>query len=700
MHIKRTQIAVIAGLLLLLLVLPQLALADGPAIANVVVDPTSITSTSATIFWTTNTSSDSVVRYGTNCTSLGTTVSDSSMVTTHFIGLTGLTPGTTYYFEVQSTDAYGTSIDNNSGACYQFPTVAPTTYSITLEPACGVCGDLWKPAYCGEVIRVTAVVAIAGTYHICWDSLTAVVQEPTEGTFGASGPGTYTIEFYMPEAAKGSHTVYLVDSTYAQKASTTFEVLPFVRISPEEGPVGTNVTFQGNGFAASQPVQVKFKGTVIGSTTANSVGSWSMTYAVPATPGGGYTFDVGPQNPDVVWLSKYFKVTPKITVTPSSGTVRQTITVNGTGFAKDESGIKITFDGEVVKANIYADENGSWPAAGLGSGAISVPAVQSGRYIIDASGTYTRARYVPDVEFTVVPGIWIDPISAYVGDTISITGGGFALGETGIRIYFDGTDVTPTAITANMSGCWQSSFSLPTSTYGGHTVSASGDVTGLAGVTVNTKARILDIGPAEGAPGDLVSLHGDGFHGSQPLTVSVGGVAASGDMASQSNGNVDISFRVPRGSVEGQQTVVVTDESGASGSVTFTVTKKTLTIIPLPISPKDSTLRSGAVTYRWQGTTGSTGYSYTLEVSGEGSTWSKSLAESTYTLTEDEALGKGTYHWRVKIVDDYGNEGPWSESIEFKVSPIPTWVWVLVGLVVLVVLLVVAYRETRFRVTE
>jgi hypothetical protein len=252
-----------------------------------------------------------------------------------------------------------------------------------------------------------------------------------------------------------------------------------------------------------------------------------------------------------------------------------------------------------------------------------------------------------------------------------------------------------------MAGGWESFFTLPTSTYGSHTVSASGHITQPAVTsTVNTKARILEISPVEGAPGDLVSLHGDGFHGSQQLTVSVGGVAASGDMSSQSNGNVDISFRVPKGSVEGQQTVVVTDESGASGSVTFTVTEKTLTIIPLPISPKDSTLRSGTVTYRWQGTTGSTGYSYTLEVSGEGSSWSKSLAESTYTLTEDEALGKGTYHWRVKIVDDYGNEGPWSESIEFRVSPIPTWVWVVVGLVVLIVLLVVAYRETRFRVTE
>ena len=692
MHIKRIQVAVIAGLLLMLPVLPQLALADGPAIFDVSV--TDITGTTAEISWNTNTTSDSRVNYG-DTVGLGTTAYISSNGTTHNIILAGLTPGTKYYFEVQSTDASGTATDNNGGAFYSLYTVAPAEYSITVEPVCGVCGELVEVGICGEVIGVTALVAAAGTYHICWDSVsTATVKD----TFVASGPGVYEVTFFLPESAKGIHTVYLVDSTPVQKASATFEVLPFVRISTEEGPVGTNVTFNGYGFVASQQIQIIFKGAVIGSTTANTVGSWMIAYTIPASPGGGYTFEIqAKEGTDFwTWVLKYFKVTPKITVTPSSGTVRQTVAVNGSGFAKDEDGIKITFDGKVVKEDIYAGVDGSWGAV------IAVPAVQNDRYAIDASGTSTRARYVPDVEFTVVPGIWIEPISAYIGDTITVTGGGFALGETGVRIYFDGMDVTPTTITANMTGCWESFFALPTSTFGSHTVSASGDITQPAVTkTVNTKARILEISPVEGAPGDSISLHGDGFHGSQRLTVSVVGVPASGDMSSQSNGNIDISFRVPKGTVEGQQTVVVTDEGGASGSVAFTVTKKTLSVIPLPISPKGSTLRSGMVTFRWQGTTGGTGYSYTLEISGEESSWSKSIAESTYPLTEDEALDTpGTYYWRVKIVDDYGNEGPWSESIEFRVSPIPIWVWVVVGLVVLVVLLVVAYRETKFRVTE
>ncbi|MCJ7669527.1 MAG: IPT/TIG domain-containing protein [Dehalococcoidia bacterium] len=698
MRIKRIWAPIIAGLLLLMLILPQWALADGPGISTVSV--TDITSITATITWTTNTSSDSQVNYGIT-TGLGNNVYTSTNVTNHYIPLTGLLPDTIYYFEVIS-GSERSPVD--AGAYYTFKTLSPAGYySITLEPVCGVCGELIEVEVCGEVIGVTAVVAMAGTYHVCWDSLTNV-----KVTFTTTMPGVYEVAFYLPEAAKGIHNVYLVDNTYAQKAYATFEVLPFVKIDPEAGPVGTAVTLNGYGFTASKEIQIKFKDTVIQTTTANTVGSWPISYTIPPTPAGGYIFEVQAKEGTVWvgWVSKYFKVTPSITVTPGSGTVGQTIEVSGKGFASKEEGIEVTFDEEVVKKNIYADENGSWSAT------IAVPAriSKSDPYIIDASGMLTRARDVPGVGFRLVTGVSVEPGFAYVGDTITVAGGGFALGETGIKVTFDGT-VVASGITAGIDGCWESSFVLPASTYGSHTVSASGDTTGTVDVeaTLNTQAKIVELSPVEGAPGDSITLTGNGFHSSQQLTVTIGGVAVPENMQpTQFNGNVAISFRVPKESLEGKRTLVVTDEGGATASVDFTVTKKTLSTTPLPISPKDSTLRSGRVTFQW-GTGGDTGYTYTLQISETAAfptnIRSKSgIAENSYTLTDTptviETLSKGTYYWRVKIVDDYGNEGAWSDSIKFTVSPIPTWVWVVVGLVVLVVLMVVAYRETKFKVTE
>ena len=90
-----------------------------PAISAVT--STSITDSSATITWTTNEASSSVVKYGT--TTPTTEVSDAAMVTSHSVTITGLSAATTYYYQVKSIDAAGnTTTDNNGGTYYTFTT--------------------------------------------------------------------------------------------------------------------------------------------------------------------------------------------------------------------------------------------------------------------------------------------------------------------------------------------------------------------------------------------------------------------------------------------------------------------------------------------------------------------------------------------------------------------------------------------------
>ncbi|MCK4760845.1 MAG: lamin tail domain-containing protein [Candidatus Aminicenantes bacterium] len=74
-----------------------------PIISNVHTE--NVTLTSADIAWTTNETADSLVRYGTASGSYTDTVSDATMVYTHSLPLTGLTENTTYYYQVESTDA-------------------------------------------------------------------------------------------------------------------------------------------------------------------------------------------------------------------------------------------------------------------------------------------------------------------------------------------------------------------------------------------------------------------------------------------------------------------------------------------------------------------------------------------------------------------------------------------------------------------
>ena len=66
-----------------------------------------ITSTGATVTWTTNEASDSQVQYGTSSSYGSTTTLNSSLVTSHSVSLTGLAAGTVIHYRVLSHDASG-----------------------------------------------------------------------------------------------------------------------------------------------------------------------------------------------------------------------------------------------------------------------------------------------------------------------------------------------------------------------------------------------------------------------------------------------------------------------------------------------------------------------------------------------------------------------------------------------------------------
>jgi len=92
----------------------------------------SITTKKATITWTTSRSSDSKVSYGTKSDDYGDVEpSNSSQVSSHSIQLTGLNPGTTYYYKAKWTDE-----DGNTGTSSEksFTTSsAPTVKDVTAK---------------------------------------------------------------------------------------------------------------------------------------------------------------------------------------------------------------------------------------------------------------------------------------------------------------------------------------------------------------------------------------------------------------------------------------------------------------------------------------------------------------------------------------------------------------------------------------
>src|SRR5712692_4847890 len=106
----------IKGILLLVLILPLtlvhsgcvgLAGSNSLPLALSSPAPSSVSSNSAMVSWTTNAPGTSQVEYGTTTNYGLKTVFDPTLVTNHAQALTALTAGATYHYRVHSKDAGG-----------------------------------------------------------------------------------------------------------------------------------------------------------------------------------------------------------------------------------------------------------------------------------------------------------------------------------------------------------------------------------------------------------------------------------------------------------------------------------------------------------------------------------------------------------------------------------------------------------------
>lgn len=79
--------------------------ATAPTISSIV--SSSVTHNSATITWTTNEGATTQVQYGPTTSYGSSSTLNSSLVTSHSVPLSGLTPGTTYHYRVHSRDQAG-----------------------------------------------------------------------------------------------------------------------------------------------------------------------------------------------------------------------------------------------------------------------------------------------------------------------------------------------------------------------------------------------------------------------------------------------------------------------------------------------------------------------------------------------------------------------------------------------------------------
>ena len=280
--------------------------------------------------------------------------------------------------------------------------------------------------------------------------------------------GEFTIIITIPEDCSGPYRV-LADLAYTT-ADRYFVVRPGLTVSPEKGPLGTNVTVKGQGFAKNEEgieLMYYLNGsyeTIERNIAANARGSWQTSFQVPPSTRGEHKLDAqGTESKLYEVRDATFRVTAEISIDKPSGIVGDTITMTGSRFSANEKDITILLDDQAVVTDITANSKGEWEAS------FGVPEMPAGEYIVTAEGEQTKREDISELSFEIEPDIVLSPDEGHVGMDLTVTGYGFAASEDLVILYDDSQVATAET---DDKGNFEASFSVPESKHGEHLVTA------------------------------------------------------------------------------------------------------------------------------------------------------------------------------------------------------------------------------------
>jgi len=291
-----------------------------------------------------------------------------------------------------------------------------------------------------------------------------------------------------------------------------------------------------------------------------------------------------------------------ISVTPTSGEIDDYVEVICSGFTVGED-VYFYFSSEEIDVGDDVDDlDAYWRAAieydcassfeidfdvpdELNRGDDSPEDVESGDYYVYAAYADDKIVAVDDFRVIVI-GLSISPTEGPVDTEVSISGSGFDDNKD-IEIKFGSTDVDISGgdDETDNDGAFSSSFYVPESTEGDHTITVtvgSDDVEAEFTVEPN-----IDIDPDEGAVNDLITVTGTGFAKNEDITITFDNDEVAGDETS-SKGSFEATFYVPELGAETYE-IEAEDESNNSASATFTISTD------VSISPVTSASSPGAV---------------------------------------------------------------------------------------------------------
>jgi hypothetical protein len=271
-----------------------------------------------------------------------------------------------------------------------------------------------------------------------------------------------------------------------------------IELTPEAGTVGSEIEISGQGLRPDQRIIIKCDGKEVniisGDTKTDGDGGFTSSIAVPEGPADNYiitAIDESGNRPEAE-----FRVTPRITVSPTSQDVDKVVEVRGTGFGVRER-VTVTLDGtEVVTTPVTLHTN---LLGSLGGSFVIPPRPAYTDGCLVKVGVRDESDNVATAELTVPPvpaAISLNPATSadspgHVGLELTV-GGIWFVPDATINITYDNGETLPVATTQALdSRNFSVTFAVPPSVPGSHMVTASDGINSVTAVFTMESERPL-----------------------------------------------------------------------------------------------------------------------------------------------------------------------------------------------------------------
>src|SRR5438105_5181613 len=428
----------------------------------------SVTTSSSQVIWTTNVPANSSVDYGTTTAYGNSTPVDPTMVTSHQVTISGLAAGTTYYFQVNSTDSKGNH--GHGGNKFNTPgfnlsgTITPTTggngATVTLS------GPASASATGDSSGNYTFVGLPNGTYTIV-PSHASFTFTPASQSMVVNGANVTAANFTANAAAVAP----TITTQPANQAVTAGQTATFAVVAGGTAPL--SYQWQKNGASIAGATAASY--TTLATTTADS----GSTFAVAVTNTAGTVTSAA-----ATLTVSAAVVAPTITTQP----VNQTVTAGQTATLAVVAGgtAPLSYQWQKNGANIAGATSASYttPATTTSDSGSAFAVV-----VTNTAGTVTSSTATLTVSAAAVaPTITTQPVNQTVTAGQTATFAVVASGTATLNYQWQKNSV-------NIAGATGASYTTPATTTSDSGSTFRVVVTNTAG-TVTSRAATLTVNAA------------------------------------------------------------------------------------------------------------------------------------------------------------------------------------------------------------